>query len=107
MIKGLKTIDELDQQTILAEAETDTSRIQSNNRTSSSSALNNKISAKGNSLDEASFPHFSIPTDLSPSYARSQWSALHKEDDVLVRRKCFSPQVRLLYLPATLSSHYL
>jgi hypothetical protein len=102
MIKGLKTVDELDQQTIIADAETDTSRIQSNNRTSSST-LNSRISAKGSCLNEASFPHFSVPTDLSPSYARSQWSALHKEDDVLVRRKCFYPQVRLSCLRIRLS----
>lgn len=95
MIKGLKTVDELDHQTILADAEVDTSRIRNNNRTGSSSAVHSRMSAKVNCLDEASFPHFSIPTDLCPSYYRSQWSALHKEDDVLVRRKCFSPKVRL------------
>lgn len=95
MVKGLKTVDELDQQTILADADVDTSKIQSNNRTGSSSAASGRLSTKNACLDEMSFPHFSIPTDLSPLYGRSHWSALHKEDDVLIRRKCISPQVRL------------
>ena len=92
MEKGLKTVDELDQEIIGMTAMKDTSKIQSNNI-----KLNDTKSSIGVSTSTV-FPHFSIASDVCPSYQKSSWSALHKEDDVLIKRQCKAPQVLYLLL---------
>ena len=92
MEKGLKTVDELDQEIMRTTALKDTSKIQSNKI-----KLNNTSSSIGVSTSTV-FPHFSIASDVCPSYQKSSWSALHKEDDVLIKRQCKAPQVSYLLL---------
>ena len=92
MEKGLKTVDELDQEVTRMTAMKDTSKIQSNN-----TQYNNNNRSRGVSTSTV-FPHFSIASDVCPSYQKSSWSALHKEDDVLIKRQCKAPQVSYLLL---------
>ena len=92
MEKGLKTVDELDKEIMGRTAMKDTSKIQSNNI-----KLNDTKSSIGVSTSTV-FPHFSIASDVCPSYQKSSWSALHKEDDVLIKRQCKAPQVLYLLL---------
>lgn len=85
-------MDELDQQIILKTAEVDTSRFQSNSKHSQNSTVSNRST----SCNNLSYPHFSIPLSVSTLYGRGDWSCLHKEDDVLVRRVGSAPKVRIL-----------
>ena len=92
MESGLKNVEELDAKTIKKNALKDTSKIQSNNTNNNN---NNNSNNKGPSPTSSftSFPHFSVASHLCPSYSRSSWLALHKEDDVLVRREARAPEV--------------
>ena len=83
-------MDDLDQQIVLKTAEVDMSRFQSNSKHSQ----NNAVSNGGTSYNNLSYPHFSIPLSVSTLYGRGDWSCLHKEDDVLVRRAGSAPKVR-------------
>jgi hypothetical protein len=85
-------MDELDQQIVLKTAEVDTLRIQSNSKHSQ----NNAVSNGSTSYNNLTYPHFSIPLSVSTLYGRGDWSCLHKEDDVLVRRGGSAPKVRML-----------
>ena len=90
MKKGLKTVDELDRLSMLANADKDTSVIQKN----SSSFCGSRVSADINS-NKVDFHHFTVPTVICPHHSRSQWCALHKEDDVIVKREGVAPTVRV------------
>jgi hypothetical protein len=89
MKKGLKTVDELDRLSVLANAEKDTSSI----RKSSASFCGSRESSDMNS-NKVEFHHFTVSTIICPHQNRSQWCALHKEDDVMVRREGVAPTVR-------------
>lgn len=93
MEKGLKSVDELDQETTRMTAIKDISKIQSNNIKSTNTSTRRGVSTS------TIFPHFSIASDVCPSYQKCSWSALHKEDDVLIRRHCRAPQVLSLQFP--------
>lgn len=84
-------MDDLDQQIVLETSDVDTSRFQSNSKHSQ----NNTVSNGGTSYNNLSYPHFSIPLSVSTLYGRGDWSCLHKEDDVLVRRAGSAPKVRM------------
>ena len=99
MEKGLKTVDELDQEVTRMTAMKDTSKIQSNN-----TQYNNNNRSRGVSTSTV-FPHFSIASDVCPSYQKSSWSALHKEDDVLIKRQCKAPQVLFIQLKVDVLIH--
>ena len=97
MEKGLKNLDELDRQIAIKNTQKDTSKIKSNSNSSTSTNTNSSSSTYGKTALGVStstvFPHFAIAAEICPSYLRSNWSALHKEDDVLVSRQCTPPQV--------------
>lgn len=84
-------MDELDQQIVLKTAEVDTSCFQSNSK----HTQNCTVSSGNTSYNNLTYPHFSIPLSVSTLYGRGDWSCLHKEDDVLVRRTGSAPKVRM------------
>ena len=91
---GLKTVEDHDQQIILRTAEIDTSRFQSNSKYTNPQSEAKTTTNGTASFNNSSYPHFSIPFTVSALYGRGDWSCLHKEDDVLVRRLGSPPQVR-------------
>jgi hypothetical protein len=80
---GMKTVDEFDRRFLTTVA--------SKSGDSHTATANSSPAIVGNG---SLFPHHSVATEVCPSYGYTAWSALHKSEDVLVRRPCLNPSVR-------------
>mmetsp|Transcript_4046 Transcript_4046/g.4168 ORF Transcript_4046/g.4168 Transcript_4046/m.4168 type:complete len:638 (+) Transcript_4046:100-2013(+) len=90
---GFKSVDELDSHLLAINRSKDDSGEDPANKTKIHDNNDQTNSASVSKSSKVEFSHFSVATDISPAYDTPYWSALHPEDDVLIRRPCYTPEV--------------